>query len=97
MHVTSVNVDSTGACGRKHLITVCVKLSGAKEMMTINVFVPHKRDDQPHVLMNEVRSGPRASTVRRLTPSERMHISGSSFVRSTERFFTCHYQGLSHA
>jgi hypothetical protein len=46
MHVTSVNVDSTGACGRKHLITVCVKLSGLKEMMTINVFVPHKRDDQ---------------------------------------------------
>jgi len=41
-------VSSTlfGTCGRKHLITVCVKLSGLKEMMTINVFVPHKRDDQ---------------------------------------------------
>ena len=46
MHVTSVNVNSTGACGRKRLVTVCVKLSGPKEMMTINVVVPHKRDDQ---------------------------------------------------
>ena len=47
MHVTSVNVDSTGACGRKHLITVCVKLSGLKEMMTINVFVPHNVTIKP--------------------------------------------------
>ena len=47
MHVTSVNLDSTGACGReKRLVTVCVKLSGPKETMTINVVVPHERDDQ---------------------------------------------------
>ena len=47
MHVTSVNVDSTAACGReKRLVTVCVKLSGPKETMTINVVVPNERDDQ---------------------------------------------------
>jgi hypothetical protein len=45
MHLTSVNVDSTGACGRT-LVTVCVKLRGPKEIMMINVVVPHKRDDQ---------------------------------------------------
>jgi hypothetical protein len=47
MHVTSVNVDSTDACGReKRLVTVCVKLSGPRETMTINVVVPQERDDQ---------------------------------------------------
>jgi hypothetical protein len=47
MHVTSVNVDSTAACGReKRLVTVCVKLSEPKETMTINVVVPNERDDQ---------------------------------------------------
>ena len=47
MHVTSVDIDSTDTCGReKRLVTVCVKLSGPKETMTINVVVPPERDDQ---------------------------------------------------
>ena len=40
----------------------------------------------PHVLMNEVRSGPRGFNSASAHSSERVHITGSSFVRSTKHF-----------